>query len=180
MKVVDTAYDLNRIQFEQQNREYIYYMLKEARKYIGIENSHIALDESIYKIQKSFFLQDDINNTIDNAISKYIVNLLKENKDKYTVFYKDHKGILTYSVKNSSILGNEFLVQNEDYDFFLNVNSKKNISLRATGNCDVSLLAQTVFDGGGHINASGGRYKELKNSFIYETIKEQVEVKLGK
>jgi oligoribonuclease NrnB/cAMP/cGMP phosphodiesterase (DHH superfamily) len=179
MKIVDNANELNRIQFETQHRNYIFDMLSLSIPYINLNNSHIKLDEDIYHIKKRFFMQSDKNDTIDNLIAKYNVSLLKEKKEQYTIHYKEHKGILTYAVKNSSILGNEFLVQNPDYDFFLNINGKKTVSLRASGNIDVSLLAKDIFDGGGHKNASGGRFRELKDSFIYQNIRDQVQEKLS-
>jgi len=103
---------------------------------------------------------------------------LEVNRDSMTIMYKDKKGILTFQAGNTSIIGNEFLLQNPDYDFFLDINGRKNISTRANNNCDVSVLASKVFGGGGHANASGGRFPEFKESFIYEDIKEQVQKRI--
>ena len=51
-------------------------------------------------------------------------NLLTLNKDNMTVFFEGKKGLLTYSVGNTSIIGNAFLIKNSDYDFFLDINSR--------------------------------------------------------
>ena len=52
-------------------------------------------------------------------------------------------------------LGNDFLVKNPDYDFFIDVSSRKTLSFRANGKIDVSLMAKNLVGGGGHKNASG-------------------------
>ena len=89
--------------------------------------------------------------------------------------YKEYKGILTFSILSSSIVGNDFLVANPDYDFFINVTGRKTVSLRANGKVDVSMMAKELFGGGGHKNASGGKLKEFKSSFIYEKIFAQLQ-----
>ena len=55
------------------------------------------------------------------------------------------------------------------------MNPRGNISLRANGNCDVSLMSKELFNGGGHKNASGGKIEGFKESFAYGDIKTQVE-----
>jgi oligoribonuclease NrnB/cAMP/cGMP phosphodiesterase (DHH superfamily) len=47
--------------------------------------------------------------------------------------------------------------------------------MRANNKADVSTIAKKLFNGGGHANASGGRFDDFKDSFIYDEIKEQVQ-----
>ena len=73
---------------------------------------------------------------------------------------------------------NTFLKANTDYDFFLDVNKKGNASFRADGKLDVSLLAQKIANGGGHVNASGGKFEDFKESIDYLSVKMYVQEKL--
>ncbi len=175
-RYVMSAKEINRIMFSKDSFEYIKSMIEEGAKYIGKEDAHIVLDDNLHSIKKKFFIQHD-NNTLENLVSEYVVELLTKNKDSMSVYYKGSRGILTYSVGNSSIIGNSFLVKNPEFDFFMDINSRKNISLRANNKLDVSILARDVFDGGGHANASGGRFSEFKDGFIYDDVKRQVEEK---
>jgi len=166
--------EINRIMFSSENYRYISYMLKEAMKYVDEKDAFIVLDDNLHLVKKSFFKRDK-NSTLENLVSEYIVELLTKNKENMTVTYKDKKAILTYSVGNTSIIGNAFLRENPDYDFFLDINSRKNISARANNRYDVSVMAKELFGGGGHANAAGGKFVDFKDSFIYEKIKEQIQ-----
>lgn len=172
---IDGCREVNKIQFPKQNASYIRAILTQTLKYINDStSSHIILDENIHKIKKDFFTQEE-NNTLSNLVSKYLVDLLTLNKNDFTLNYKEYKGILTFSILSSSIVGNDFLVANPDYHFFINVTGRKTISLRANGKIDVSLMAKELFGGGGHKNASGGKLKEFKSSFVYEKIFVQIQ-----
>lgn len=74
-----------------------------------------------------------------------------------------------------SVLANLFLKQNPEYDFYIDVNPRGNVSLRANGNCDVSAMSKELFNGGGHKNASGGKIDGFKESFAYMDIKAQIQ-----
>ena len=78
------------------------------------------------------------------------------------------------------MLANLFLRTNSEYDFYLDVNPRGNVSLRANGNCDVSEMSRELFNGGGHKNASGGKIEGFKESFSYVDIKSQIEYILNK
>jgi len=173
-RYVTGSKEINRIMFPQNNFLYISFLLQEALKYVDKADAHIKLDDMFHSIKKSFF-QDEEDNTLENLVSNYIVNLLNKNKDNMTVYFEDKKGLLTYSVGNTSIIGNGFLTANPDYDFFLDINSRKNISARANDKYDVSEMAKKLFNGGGHANAAGGKFTDFKDSFIYENIKDQVQ-----
>ncbi|ANE36117.1 oligoribonuclease NrnB [Campylobacter iguaniorum] len=173
MGAIAGAKEVNKIMFENEHIEYIFYMMNTFMKYIGLSHSHIRLDEDIHSIKKEFFklLDDD---TLSNLNSAYLIRLLSSNKDKFTIQYKGHKGILTHNIGSTSVIGNDFLVANPDYDFFLDITSKKTLSFRANGNLDVSQVAKELVDGGGHVNASGGFYAGFKDAYIYESIKAQI------
>ena len=179
-RYVISANEINRIMFPLESYFYITSILQKSFLYMDKKDSniHIKLDNNLHQIKKSFFVQNQ-DNTLENLVSDFVVKLLTRNKDKMTVFYKNYKGILTYSISNSSVIGNAFLRANSDYDFFIDINSKKNISMRADNKVDVSLIAKELFEGGGHANASGGRWKEFKDSFVYEKIRKQIAEKLA-
>ena len=57
----------------------------------------------------------------------------------------------------------------------MDINGRKNVSLRANDKVDVSQIAKELFGGGGHANASGGRCDTFKDSFVYDEIHEQIQ-----
>ncbi len=174
MRLVSGAREINRVMFARENSKYIFFLLEEAQKFFHHLNTHIVLDDEVHNIKKAYFQKDE-NNTLENLVSNFIVDLLIENRDKMSVYYHGYRGILTYSVGNVSIIGNDFLVKNPDFDFFMDINGRKNVSLRANNKVDVSQIAKELFGGGGHANASGGRCDTFKDSFVYDEIHEQIQ-----
>ncbi len=175
MKLVADSKEINRVLFAKENSEYIFYLIKNSWKYFDKEHPQIALDDNIHFIKKSFFRGDGKDDTIENLIANFVVKLLNDKKEQMSVTYKGYKGLLTYSIGNTTIVGNAFLLQNPDYDFFIDINSRKNVSLRGNNKVDVSLIAKELFAGGGHANASGGRYEAFVNSYSYDNIKTQIQ-----
>lgn len=175
MKLVKDSNEINRILFPKENSEYIFFLLEKAQNFFNDNKGYIELDNSIHRLKKEFFGNGREDDTLDNLVSRFIVSLLTENKEKMSIFYKGYKGILTYSIGNVSVIGNEFLVKNPDFDFFMDVTGRKTLSLRANGNIDVSEMARKIAGGGGHKNASGGKLNSFKDSFIYNNIKKQIE-----
>ena len=174
MRVVSGAREINRMLFAQKNSEYIFYLLSNVKRFIDTKDAPIRLDESIHTIKKSFFKKDK-DDTLENLVSDFIVDELSHKKDELSVYYKDFKGLLTYSIGNVSIIGNDFLVKNPEFDFFMDINGRGNMSFRANNKVDVSKISSEVFGGGGHANASGGRFDGFKDSFRYKDIKKQVQ-----
>ena len=173
MGLVSSAKEVNKVMFPQENTKYIFALLQEAQKFFTCKDAHIVLDENLHTLKKQFF-KSDVDNTLSNLISKYNVALLSKNKDKMQIMYKEYKGILTYNIGNVSIIGNDFLTANPDFDFFMDITSKKTISLRSNGKVDVSKMAGTIANGGGHHNAAGGLLSNFKDAFIYDNIRTQV------
>ncbi len=174
MRLVDEAKEINRYTFNYENMLYKHHMLRHSLDYLQKPQGHIDLDEDICKIKKSFFLKER-NDTFDNLLTRYIINLLETKKERMTIFFQNKKGILTFGIQNSSIVGNAFLKSNPDYHFFMNVSPRGTFSLRADNQMDVSKMAAAIAGGGGHPNASGGRIKEFKEFFIYDELKSFIE-----
>jgi len=170
---ISGAREINRIMFNKENSLYMLNILKEIQPYFDKKNPHIALDAALHSIKKSFF-RTDKDDTLSNLVSTCNVNMLTKNRDKMQINYGKHKGILTYNIGNVSIIGNDFLKANPDFDFFMDISSRKTISLRADGKLDVSKMAARIGNGGGHPNASGGLLNSFKDSFIYDNIRKQV------
>jgi hypothetical protein len=159
--------------FPEENTQYIFSLLHQAQEYFSCQEAHIALDDAIHSMKKTFFISKK-NDTLSNLVSAYNVILLTQNKEKMQISYKEYKGILTYNIGNVSVIGNDFLTANPDMDFFMDITSKKTISLRSNGKVDVSKIAAQIANGGGHHNASGGLLSNFKDAFIYDNIKSQV------
>lgn len=172
--LVANAKEVNRIMFAKENTEYMFELLKHAQKYFTKNEPQIALDDAVHGIKKEFFTKDK-NDTLSNLVSSYMVTLLNANKNKMTINFNSYKGILTYNIGNVSVIGNDFLVKNPDYDFFMDVTSRKTVSFRSNNKADVSQIAKKVANGGGHPNASGGALTGFKDSFLYKRVISQID-----
>ncbi|BAF70236.1 DHH family phosphoesterase [Nitratiruptor sp. SB155-2] len=170
MRLIDEAKEISRLTFNAENISYKHYMLQQALQYLPQDNGHILLDEAICSIKKSFF-QKDKNDTFDNLLTSYIVDLLNLKSDEMSVEYQGSKGILTFGIQNSSIVGNAFLKANPHFHFFMNVSPRGTFSLRADNKIDVSKMAEAIAGGGGHPNASGGKIKGMKEFFVYHDLR---------
>jgi len=178
MSMVSKSYEINHLLFPNQHREYKHFLLTKALDFITKENGHILLDEKIYHFKKEFLNNTTQNNTLDNLSSTYLVESLDNKKEELTVYYKDYKGLLTYSLGSISIPANAFLKANPDFDFFMDVSRRGRVGLRANNKIDVSILAQKLAGGGGHPNASGAAFDDFKESSLYSDIKQYTQNKL--
>ncbi len=174
MGAISSAKEINKVLFNEEHMRYMFYLIGEFARFIGADDAHIALDSQMHAIKKAFFyIKDD--NTLAGLVSDYLVRRLSEKKEDFTIYYGDHKGILTHSIGNISIIGNDFLVRHPDFDFFMDVTSRKTLSFRANGKLDVAKLASDLVNGGGHVNAAGGFFAGFKDSHDYSAIKAQIE-----
>jgi oligoribonuclease NrnB/cAMP/cGMP phosphodiesterase (DHH superfamily) len=172
--MISGAKEINRILFANEDRAYKLSLIQKAKEILNTKDAPIALDDAMHSNKKAFFIQNQ-NDTKDNLVASYITNLLTKQKDRFTIYYKNYKGILGYNVGSASIIGNNTMVANPDYDFYMDINSRGNFSLRSNNKMDVSLMAAEIGNGGGHPNASGGKIENYKDSFVYEEIKEFVQ-----
>lgn len=164
MSMVTKVKEINNILFADQNRELKFYLLKEASKFLDEVDGHIKLDNEIHFMKKEFLKLSHKDDTLDNLSAKFLVKTLEDVKEELTVLYKGQKGLLTYCLGSISIPANAFLKENPDYDFFIDINKKGNASFRADGKLDVSILATKLANGGGHVNASGGKFEDFKRN----------------
>jgi oligoribonuclease NrnB/cAMP/cGMP phosphodiesterase (DHH superfamily) len=172
--MISGAREINRTLFPEQDRDLKLFLIDRAREFLERDNPHIELDNSLHQLKKEFFKQM-ADNTKDNLVAIYMTKLLSDDKQRLTIYYKGYKGLLGYNLGNTSILGNTFLLENPDYDFYMDINYRGNFSLRSNNRIDVSKMAERVGNGGGHPNASGGKIKDYKDSFIYSDIKKFVQ-----
>jgi len=178
LTMVSKAYEVNNLLFADKNREYRHFLLSSALKFIDKPNGHILLDENIYHLKKEYLNLTKIDNTIDNLSSSFLVKSLENTKENLTIFYKEHKGLLTYGLGSISIPANAFLKANKDYDFFIDISKRGRAGFRADNNLDVSVLAQKLAGGGGHPNASGAAFKDFKETILYNDVKKYIQTKL--
>ena len=168
--MISGAREINRVLFPDEDRAFKLTLIDAARERAGFDQAPIVLDEDLHGIKKSFFRQGK-NDTKDNLVAEYITRLLTADKARMTIRYGEARGILTYSAGNTSLIGNAFLIANPDYDFYMDINSRGNFSLRSADRLDVAQMAARIGNGGGHPNAAGGKIKEYKDSFVYSEIK---------
>jgi oligoribonuclease NrnB/cAMP/cGMP phosphodiesterase (DHH superfamily) len=177
MRLITETRELNRVIFSNEDREYKLTLLKEAASMMDPQNAidaTIHLDASIHKMKKEFFKKDH-DNTLDNLITKHIVQLFGGKRSEMTIYYKGYKGFLSYATGNTSIIGNGFLVTYPEYDFIVDVSPRGTMSLRANNQVSVSQIAKEWAKGGGHPNAAGGRIQGFKEQYRYDKVKEQIE-----
>ena len=180
MSMITKVREINNILFADLNREFRFYLLKEAAKYIDEIDGHIKLDNDVHFMKKDFLKLNDKDDTLDNLSATYLVKTLEDVKDDLTVTYKEHKGLLTYCLGSISIPANAFLKANPEYDFFIDINKKGNASFRADGKVDVALMATKLANGGGHVNASGCKFEDFKEVIDFSEVKTYVQNKLDK
>lgn len=177
MSSISKAREINSILFSSLDREYKFYLLEKAVEYLNLENRHIIFDNEIHKIKKEF-LKESVDDTLDNLSANYLVKSLDNIKEDLTVFYKEHKGLMTYCLGGISIPANSFLRANRDYDFFIDINKKGNASFRADGKVDVAILASKLANGGGHVNASGCKFDDFVDSINLQDVRSYIQRKL--
>ena len=170
---IANAKEINKVLFNDENMEYLFYLMRSFMDFSERANAHIELDNALHSIKKSFFKSKD-DDTLSNLISAYLVKLLSKNKEKMSIKYRGHLGLLSSNIGNVSVVANDFLHANPEYKFYIDVTSKKTLSFRSSGDFDVSKMASELVGGGGHKNASGGFFAAFKDSFDYEKIKEQI------
>lgn len=175
MSMISSSNELNRFMFDKEHRDYKLKLLKEARNYLLLERGEIKFDNDIFRLKKIALGGNPELQTMDNIASLAQVNLLSQKKSECTLTYGDKKGFLSYSMGGISVLANLFLTQNPEFDYYIDVNPRGNVSLRANGKCDVSAMSKELFNGGGHKNASGGKIEGFRESFLYEDIKRQID-----
>ena len=178
LSMVSKVREINNVLFANKNRNFRIYLIKEAAKFLDIENGNILLDEAIHKLKKDYLRLDNNDDTLDNLSAKYLVSSIGEIKDKLTVTYQGKKGILTYTLGSISIPANAFLKAFKEFDFFIDVSKRGNASFRADGKLNVGELAEKLAKGGGHPNASGCKFDDFKDSIKYEDIKDYIQAKL--
>ena len=175
--MISGAREINRVVFANEDRDFKLQLIEEAKEVLdnnSLDDAPIVLDDKLHFVKKEFFKKSK-NDTKDNLVASYITDILTKNRDIMSVEYKGKKGILTYSTGNTSLIGNNFLVSNDDFDFYMDVNSRGNFSLRSNNKMDVSKMAEEIGNGGGHPNASGGKIENYKDSFVYENFKEFIQ-----
>jgi oligoribonuclease NrnB/cAMP/cGMP phosphodiesterase (DHH superfamily) len=172
--MISGAREIGRILFPGQDRAFKLFMIEEANKRVNDPDAPIKLDDDLHQIKKAFFRTAG-NDTKDNLVAHYVTNLLTTDRQRLTIEYKGHKGILAYNVGNASIIGNASMVANEDYAFYMDVNFRGNFSLRSNNKLDVSQMAAHIGNGGGHPNASGGKIEGYKDSFVYADVRKFVQ-----
>lgn len=179
LTMIAKANEINNTLFKDENREYRLMLLSESLKYVNKKDGNINLDEMVYHLKKEYLKDGKLNDTIDNLSSRYLVKLLDDKKDELTIYYKDYKGLLTFTLGGISIPANTFLKANDDYDFFMDISRRGRASMRADGKLDVAVLASKIANGGGHPNASGMAFDDWKETIKYDDVKTFVQDKLN-
>ncbi|MDU7693100.1 MAG: DHHA1 domain-containing protein [Helicobacter sp.] len=184
LRMIATANELNRHMFDAQNRQFKLNLIKEMSRLIpplgeSTANAAVELDNSLLKIKKRLLGGNENKEILDDVISNRICKLLAQKSKDCQIFYRDKMGFFSYQMGGISVLANKFLRQNKTFKFYIDINAKGNVSLRANNECDVSEIAQKCFNGGGHKNAAGGRFNGFKESFVYEDMKAQIQQALS-
>lgn len=175
MRIIAECREFSRFMFDDDDRGYKLHLLKESSKILGLNNNYIELDNSILGIKKRYLGGELNSDSIDNLISNFQNKLLSKRAESSLVYCDGYRGFLSYGLGSISVVANLFLKTNCDFDFFIDVNTRGNVSLRANNKCDVSAIASKYFEGGGHFNASGGKIEGFKESFLYDDIKVMIE-----
>lgn len=183
--MITQSREFSRYMFDNFDRDLKFKMLEIAKEYLLDSNNNlremgnVELDNNIFLRKKELLGGDKNTQTMEQILSNRQASILRENKEKYTIFLNDKRGLLTYGIGNISILANLFLTQNSEFDFFLDIGMGGTVSFRANGTCDVSAIAKEYFNGGGHKNAAGGKIEDFKSTFLYNEARAQLEARIG-
>lgn len=79
------------------------------------------------------------------------ITLDQKEQSKFNYRHGDNEGFVNYPLSITEIKLSAF---------FMEVNGMIKVSLRSQGNIDVNIMARKYFNGGGHKNASGGKFYE--------------------
>ena len=175
--MISGAREVNRVVFAKNDVRYKFSLIDSAKNILNnvpLNEAPIELDEKLHFVKKEFFKVEE-NDTKDNLVADYVTNILSENKEDMSIMYKGKKGILTANTGNTSLIGNSFLLKNDDFDFYMDVSSRGTFSLRSNNKVDVSKMASEIGNGGGHPNASGGKIENYKSYFDYSKLKDFVQ-----
>lgn len=174
LNAIALSNELNRFMFDNEHREYKFGIIESMEQFLGKENDAVEFDNALYVIKKHILGGKPYEQTMDYITSHAQSKLLSTKKAQCSLELSDKLGFLSYGLGGISVLANLFLTQNPEYDFYMDINNKGNVSLRANGKCDVSALSKEFFNGGGHKNAAGGKLDGFRENFNYDEIKRQV------
>lgn len=88
------------------------------------------------------------------------ISLTQEELDQFHFKKGDTEGIVNYGLSIKNVVLTAIFIENKEEGII-------KISLRSTGDFDVNELARLHFNGGGHINAAGGKsYEKLKDIIL--------------
>ncbi|RLA68439.1 MAG: phosphoesterase [Epsilonproteobacteria bacterium] len=172
--MISGAREIGRVLFPAEDRAFKLSMIAAAKERLANVDAPIKLDDDLHQIKKAFFKKDK-NDTKDNLVASFVTDLLTQDRQRLSINYKGYKGILGYNVGSASLIGNNCMVTNDDYDFYMDVNFRGNFSLRSNNKMDVSAMAAHIGNGGGHPNASGGKIEGYKDSFVYADVRQFVQ-----
>jgi oligoribonuclease NrnB/cAMP/cGMP phosphodiesterase (DHH superfamily) len=179
MSMITKAREVNIAISADLNRDYRMFLLRKSADFLNEENGHIKLDNEVHFFKKEFLNLTGQDDTLDNLAANYLVKTLGDIKETLSVIYNGHKGLLTYGLGSISIPANAFLKANKDYDFFIDIGRKGNASFRADGVVNVSIMAEKLANGGGHVNASGCKFDDFKETIDYEEVRTYLQQKLN-
>ncbi|UNY97549.1 bifunctional oligoribonuclease/PAP phosphatase NrnA [Zhouia spongiae] len=118
----------------------------------GAKNTEIH--NAIYdsnSIDKLHLLGVALNNLVFlKEYNTVYITLTKTELDKYNFKKGDTEGFVNYGLSIEGVKLSIIFIENNDGDYI-------KISLRSKGSFSVNEMARTHFNGGGHINAAGGR-----------------------
>ncbi len=155
------------------NKISLYFKETFFSKYI-FDNKNIQnCEKYILNIYKNFLknkipnsILEDKNLKINHKIFYYFTILFEKLETKTYYLFMDGR-FLSFKIfynLNSTIfqyLSHYYLERNKNIDFCISVKSSGSLSFRSKDpKNDVSLIAKTYFDGGGHACASGGNFKK--------------------
>ena len=97
------------------------------------------------------------------------ITLTQEELDNFNHTKGDTEGIVNYGLSIKGILFTAIFIENRDENII-------KISFRSQGDFDVNEFARTYFNGGGHINAAGGKsFDTLEETVLkFETILKEI------
>lgn len=140
-------------------------------KFVDLIVSKVLTSDNLDKLVLIGDYEKELIDISNNMIEKYIE---EKKKNVYINRLNGFNVAFVFAEQHFSQLGNALLEDNKDVDYVMMINPGRNISLRSRegSDVDVSVIADSMFGGGGHKHAAGAtleksNLEDLLFGFIY-------------
>lgn len=173
----------------------MYYGVTQGDDTSPLDELRVMLDRGVYDILRECYsdlaqagdIVDVLNvypsttpkETLSNIEADVNISLLTRMKSSLELSLPNgQRGVIVFKVGDISTTGNLFLKRNPEYLFYMELSTsgtegEYSVKLRSVGELSVANMCKVLFQGGGHVNAAGGRF--MSSSKNFSALKEEIQ-----